>query len=933
MTPVLFGVLVSWGLTETFGWVFAGLVVPGYLAALFLLNPWGGLIDVVEAVVTYLVARLLGEYLPRTGLTSRIFGRERFFLIVLVSILVRLGIEGFLLPKLAPHATWTFSIGLVIVPLSANACWNTGLLRGLVQNGVPTLLVFLLLRWVVLPHTNLALEGFELATENAAASFLASPKAYILVITGAVLAAAANVRYGWDYSGILVPALLGLTVLEPVKLGATFAEAIAVLFAVKALLRFSPLGRANVEGPRRIVLFFATDYFLRFVFAWVMDRQAHGEDVVTLMGFGYLLPTLLAVKMSQRGSIAVVLFPTLKVSAAAFVLGTLIGFAAKEIDGERVAQAHEPSASDASWTPLPQDPAEAALWLSALALEGVPEPDRRSVPSAAELVKLAGDALEGSDQGGAKTAVEKLARGVIVLREKDASPARKGACAVMVKQGAADAERMVLLVPAPQRQHAVAALAARMLDEGYIDALVIAGVEDHAETNGSHLLPTPAESAARALAGRGTLVTVRAAAKGRADALGTRVTALAEHLHAKGVANSLGSDGEHQATLMVADADAARALAPAGTAAELTPSALAVRFEALRPSPKALPLDQVTLLRRLVLSPLLETGELDVARLAAPTLGYVLSAASPLSGGGSGVLLMPESAPRPIALVARTTGAHGLVVEAPRGTDKQVRDLALRLGFAQRADAMLIGLTDHLPMRGDAIRAAHATATSEGSDVLVVRKELDTGGAVTLAEWGDADGSLLGTTQQALLSLGVTAAAGPLDPALREMAGRVVFRESRLLAVTGDERALAASSLDGARAAARSFADTPLPLVDGAVAEHALALASELSRQAPAGPEDLAALGSRAALEQSVSARRAFFVLIASGTVRARLVRSPRGEVLVAVTHRDGEYEMVAAPADPNAAKGAALERVRAATLEKCAEALGRAGACRTGAR
>ena len=38
-TPVFAGVLVSWFFTETFGWVFAGLVVPGYLATLFLLEP------------------------------------------------------------------------------------------------------------------------------------------------------------------------------------------------------------------------------------------------------------------------------------------------------------------------------------------------------------------------------------------------------------------------------------------------------------------------------------------------------------------------------------------------------------------------------------------------------------------------------------------------------------------------------------------------------------------------------------------------------------------------------------------------------------------------------------------------------------------------------------------------------------------------------
>lgn len=43
------------------------------------------------------------------------FGRERFFLIVLVSIVVRLAVEGALFPRLVSQATWAFSIGLVVV--------------------------------------------------------------------------------------------------------------------------------------------------------------------------------------------------------------------------------------------------------------------------------------------------------------------------------------------------------------------------------------------------------------------------------------------------------------------------------------------------------------------------------------------------------------------------------------------------------------------------------------------------------------------------------------------------------------------------------------------------------------------------------------------------------------------------------------------------
>jgi len=236
MTPVFLGVLVSWFFTETFGWVFAGLVVPGYLAALLLLEPRSAAIDLFEAFLTYGVARLVGEHLSRTGLTSRLFGRERFLLVVIVSVIVRLTVEGALLPHLLPRAAWAYSIGLVVVPLSANACWKTGLLRGIVENGVPVAIVYGLLKFVLVPYTNLSLAGFDLSTENVAASFLGSPRAYLLLLTGAVLAAAANVRYGWDYNGILVPALLALVVANPLKLTATFVEIAVLVLITRALL-------------------------------------------------------------------------------------------------------------------------------------------------------------------------------------------------------------------------------------------------------------------------------------------------------------------------------------------------------------------------------------------------------------------------------------------------------------------------------------------------------------------------------------------------------------------------------------------------------------------------------------------------------------------------------------------------------------------------
>ena len=90
-----------------------------------------------------------------------------------------------------------------------------------------------------------------------------------------------------------------------------------MLFALTTLLvQGTSPGRANVEGPRRTVLFFSVDYGLRFAFALLVGRQLPGDDVVGLMGFGYLLPTLLAVKIAQKGAAPLVLLPAAKVSLA-----------------------------------------------------------------------------------------------------------------------------------------------------------------------------------------------------------------------------------------------------------------------------------------------------------------------------------------------------------------------------------------------------------------------------------------------------------------------------------------------------------------------------------------------------------------------------------------------------------------------------------------
>lgn len=71
ITPVFLGTVVSWVLTETLGWIFAGLVVSGYLATLLVLEPRSAAIDIGEAVLTYGIARVLIVQAPHTFFDER----------------------------------------------------------------------------------------------------------------------------------------------------------------------------------------------------------------------------------------------------------------------------------------------------------------------------------------------------------------------------------------------------------------------------------------------------------------------------------------------------------------------------------------------------------------------------------------------------------------------------------------------------------------------------------------------------------------------------------------------------------------------------------------------------------------------------------------------------------------------------------------------
>jgi len=339
---ILIGVLWLLFFTESFGWVFSGLVVPGYLASLFVLEPASAIAVLIEAVLTFLVARLVSNLASRSGAWSAFFGRERFLLLIFVSIAVRQACELWLLKDAlrviddmrgtSYRLTYSLSsVGLVLVPLTANSFWKLDLRRGLFQIAVPTALTFAMLAYVLLPYTNLSFSRLELSYENVALDFLSSPKAYILLVTGAYLGSRYNLLYGWDYAGVLVPALLGLAWLSPHRLVTTLAETLLLVLCVRLLVRAPYIRTMNLEGPRKVALVFLVSFVLKWLLGWFVGPRVSGFPITDLFGFGYLLSSLLAVKILQKDTTPRILVPTFLVSIGTLVVGSLVGFSLDKV--------------------------------------------------------------------------------------------------------------------------------------------------------------------------------------------------------------------------------------------------------------------------------------------------------------------------------------------------------------------------------------------------------------------------------------------------------------------------------------------------------------------------------------------------------------------------------------------------------------------------
>lgn len=319
------------------GWVLSGLVVPGYMVPLLIAKPAAAAVVFAEGIITYGLVWFYSEYLTRFTGWSNFFGRDRFFALVLASVLVRIVSDAVVLPEIGQWLQTSFEIafdyrsnlhsfGLIVISLIANNFWKTGLRGGIWPMAVQVGVTWLIVLYVLVPFTNFNVASLGFMYEDIAVSLLATPKAYIILLVTAFIASRMNLFYGWDFSGILIPSLLALQWYQPMKIVTTIVESVVIL-GLSILVLQLPLYRGvTVEGGRKLLLFFNISFVYKLALGWALVFLAPGLRISDWFGFGYLLPTLIAMKIHDKGIFARMTRATLQTSLVGVAVATVIGF-------------------------------------------------------------------------------------------------------------------------------------------------------------------------------------------------------------------------------------------------------------------------------------------------------------------------------------------------------------------------------------------------------------------------------------------------------------------------------------------------------------------------------------------------------------------------------------------------------------------------------
>ncbi len=337
IVTVWVGVLVIAFFNLRFGWVLSGLVVPGYLVPLLLVNPVSVVVIILEAWITYSLSLFICNKSGSWLNLSHFFGRDRFFLLVIISVFVRLVMDAYAFPYATAWVQdqWQLelsfqndlhSFGLIIISLMANQMWKTGFFRGSLHLFITIGITFLIVKYLVMGLTNFSIANLSFMYEEIASAILASPKSYIILLICCFIASRMNLLYGWEYSGILIPSLIALQWYFPQKVLVTFIETFVILGLATLLLKIPRIANMDIAGGRKLVVFFTIGFIYKMALAYFIEWYDPYYKVSDYFAFGYLLSTLLAIKIHDKNLLFHTTRATVQTSLVAVFIATIIGF-------------------------------------------------------------------------------------------------------------------------------------------------------------------------------------------------------------------------------------------------------------------------------------------------------------------------------------------------------------------------------------------------------------------------------------------------------------------------------------------------------------------------------------------------------------------------------------------------------------------------------
>lgn len=131
------GIIIGFIFFEISGLTAGGIIVPGYLA-LFVNDPIRILITLMVSIIVYGIVYFISQY-------SIVFGRRRFFLMILIGFIIRIGFDN--LNLILPEANFELqAIGYIIPGLIANEFFRQGIGKTIMAIVVVVSITFLILQ-------------------------------------------------------------------------------------------------------------------------------------------------------------------------------------------------------------------------------------------------------------------------------------------------------------------------------------------------------------------------------------------------------------------------------------------------------------------------------------------------------------------------------------------------------------------------------------------------------------------------------------------------------------------------------------------------------------------------------------------------------------------------------------------------------------------